>query len=197
MSDYWKRIFIYGGIPALIMLIINSLCWMMDPLFMFRHLGLAMVLGFGLPVLFMILGGLAERRAQDGYLPYGQALKTTFLIGVVFWVAANLVSPVYYNVVNPTFFDDHKEELIVIQKDLGAKTAELLGASEADMLEQEEKMSIQLEAQFEKTMSQYTTFTGVLLNLLGSVFLSLFLALIVSLIVKRNPPQEQMLASTE
>ena len=40
-------------------------------------------LGFAIPIVFAVLGGLAQKKANGGYLEFSEALKTVFTIFVI------------------------------------------------------------------------------------------------------------------
>ncbi|MBP6185567.1 MAG: DUF4199 domain-containing protein [Saprospiraceae bacterium] len=182
-----KKPFLYGAIAGGIGILLHVIMRLIDPkLIIGSNMFLTFLVGFGVPLTLMILAGLDQRKRQNGRLPYGEALKTVFIVFVVFSLINTIYMGLFYNVFNPTFFADHKQEYLDIQREGAVKGMRWTGASESDILEMQDKLD--LESQYDRLVNMSTSFGGLALSFFMGTMMGLLLSLLAALVVKRNPP---------
>lgn len=185
-----KKPLLYGAIAGGLAILLHVIMLLIDPkLIMGSNMFLTFLVGFGVPLTLMILAGLDQRKRQNGRLPYGEALKTMFIVFVVFSLINTIYMGLFYNVINPTFFADHKQEYLDIQREGAVKGMRWSGASESAILEMQDQLD--LESQFEKLVNMSTSFGGLTLSFFMGSMMGLLLSLLAALVVKRNPPSMQ------
>lgn len=186
-----KKAVIYGGMAGAISIIAHVIMRLMDTgLILGSNMLVTFLVGFGMPLAFMILATLSQRREQQGVLAYGDALKTMFIVFIVFSFINTVYMGLFYNVFNPTFFEDHKEEYIKLQHEAAVKGMRWTGASESQILEMQDKLD--LESQFDNIVNMSKSFSGLAMSFFMAVLMGLLLALLAALIVKKNPkPQSE------
>lgn len=118
-------------------------------------------------IAFMIAGAWSVRKAQQGFIPFKQALQTTFLVGVVsliLWGGFAFGLAKYYD---PNISKFTKNKTLTFTE----KVMEMSGANEEEIeiqLDQIEKQN------FEQTFGQFT------LGLFGQFFVAFIYALVIS-----------------
>ena len=69
--------------------------------------------GLLLPLVVMVVGGLLERKKLGGFVTYGHALKSTFIIyaiwSTLFFIAYNII---VLNVIDPNYMERNREFLV-------------------------------------------------------------------------------------
>jgi len=182
-----KRPLLFGAIAGALGIISNIVMVSIDPkLIIGSNLILTFLIGFGIPVTVMILAGLDQRRSQHGYLAYGEALKTLFLVFVIFSLINTIYMGLFYNVFSPTFHTDNKEAYLEIQREGAVKGMRWTGASESQILEMQDQLD--LEPQFDNLVKMSSSVGGLTLSFLMGSLMGLLLSLLGALVVKRNPP---------
>jgi hypothetical protein len=121
-----------------------------------------------------VIGAKEERRLNDNVLSYGDALKTTFLIGVIGVIISTAFSVLMLKVIDPSLQEVLKEKMI----ESTTGFLEKMGAPEETIAETIEKS----EADFESSMEISKMLISTLTN---SIFV-LILAVIVSIFVKKE-----------
>ncbi|MFN3528478.1 MAG: DUF4199 domain-containing protein [Bacteroidia bacterium] len=126
-------------------------------------------------VTFMVLGCRDAREQNQGSLPYGSAVLTALVIGVVSTIVGVLFNSLLYNVIDPSLPETMKA--LSIEKTAGM--LERFGASEESIEQALENMD---QREFKQDFRSSVTAV-----LIASVFSGL-IALIVGAFMKRNPP---------
>lgn len=142
-----------------------------------QSFAVGLVFGIILPIIFMVMGVKEERAAQEGFISFGEALKTSFLIFIIAALISSLVSFALFQ----TYTEDHWQTVVDIQKENVSGMFEMVGADELMMEEAMEELTV------EKIKESTSGFGAIMVNLLGNAFFGLIISLVVSAIMKRNP----------
>lgn len=157
---------IYGAISVMLYII----SYYVFPLGMWKQL----LLGFTILIIIMVLSAREYKREYDGILPYGEALKLTFLTGFIGSLIAGIFSIILINWVDPSIVDILKEEAIESTQAM----LESFGAKEDAINEAIEEIENDFESRF--------TPTAQLLNIFTSAVIIVIIASIVSIFVKKD-----------
>ncbi len=136
-----------------------------------------MLFGVFLLVTFLIMGGMAERKSNGGYLKYVEAFKYLFFIGVIGYIVNLVFSIIFSNFIDPDF-----------NKNLGEVMKESSMKWMQDMNVPDEKIDEQMLA-MDKQMANYNSPLNYLKQLFGGIAMATIFALLCALFVKRNPPE--------
>ena len=167
MDKTFVKYGLYYGLTSVIIALISFYIY---PIGIFTQ----MALGFAIMIVFFILGAKEEARLNNNVLSYGDALKTTFLIGVIGVIISVIFSMLMMKVIDPTLQDVLKERMI----ESTASMMEKLGVPDETVAETVEKA----EADFEKSMET----SNILLSSLTNSIFVLIIAAIVSIFVKKE-----------
>jgi len=137
--------------------------------------GLIIVLVF--PVIFMVLAIIAVRNEQEGFISFGEALKTSFIVFMICAIVVGIAQFALYQ----TFTDDTWNKIVDIQLENAQDMMEMVGADETAMDIMKEELTI------EKIKESTSGIGNMMLGLLVNAFIGLIISLIVSAIMKRNP----------
>lgn len=141
----------------------------------------SMLLGFGLPILFMVLAAKAEKNANEGILAFGEAFVTAMVTAAVGSLIAALFQFVLFNFINPELATTLAEQTSEAAVNMANKIAEMTGESIPEN---------QLEQMRADTLEQSAgafSFGGVMVGWITGLIFQAIIALIVAAIVKRNP----------
>lgn len=86
-------------------------------------------LGLVIPIVFGVLGGLAQKKANGGYLEFSEALKTVFTVLVVGSLLGTLFQYLLFNIIDVPFREALAQETAVVTE----KMMKGFGASQADI----------------------------------------------------------------
>ena len=135
------------------------------------------ILGLSVLITFLILGGRAERTANDGYLKYGQSFLALFIIGLIGY-SLNLI----FNIVFNNFID------LEFNKNLG----EVVKESSLRFMQKyntpEETIDKQLAA-LDKQFAVANTAKAYLKQFFSGAVMAAIFALIIAIFIKKNPPE--------
>jgi uncharacterized protein DUF4199 len=130
-----------------------------------------------IPIVVAVLGGLKQKKALGGYMSYGEALKTVFLICVIGSLISTIFSYVLFNIIDEPFRQALAQETAVIQEKMMRK----FGASDA-----------LIEKSVADTLNGNSYTIGKIM--LGYAFGLIFwfiVSLIIAAIIKKNKPEFQ------
>ena len=144
----------------------------------FGRIFMLMLLSMLLLVTFLTMGGIAERKANGGYLKYVEAIKYLFFIGVIGYIVNLIFTIVFSNFIDPDF-----------NKNLGEVIKESTMKWMQDMNVPDEKIDAQMLA-IDKQMANYNSPLSYLKQLFGGVAMATLFAFICAMFVKRNPPEK-------
>jgi hypothetical protein len=82
--------------------------------------------GLAFPIIVAVLGGLAQKKANGGFLTFAEGLKTTFTIFVIGSLVATIFQYVLFNIIDVPF----REALSQEAAEVTAKMMEKFGASQ-------------------------------------------------------------------
>jgi hypothetical protein len=131
-----------------------------------------------LPILFAVLGCVAAKKQNGGFLEFGQALKISFGIFVITTLASSLFSYVLLNFIDPEF----KEAMQQVSIEMTEKMMKRFGASQ-DQID---------KALDDASKKDNFSFGSVMLGFAFSCFISFLISLIIAVIVKKKNPQNDM-----
>jgi len=172
MNSTVKYGIIAGAISSIVIVVLHFVKFELTQSF-----SVGLIFGIILPIIFMVMGVKEERSSQEGFISFGEALKTSFLI---FFIAAIISSLVSFGLFQ-TYSEDHWQTVVDIQKENVGGMFEMVGADELMVEEAMEDLTV------EKIKASTSGFGAIMLNLLGNAFFGLLISLIVSAIMKRNP----------
>ncbi len=167
-----------GVIGGLILVAINLLIYVIDPMLM-ANWWLTLVF---IPLIFVVLLviGLNIRKAEGGYLKFGKAFLSVFIAALIMSLLSTIWNIVLFNVVDPGL----AEALMETMADKMLAMMERLGAPVEDIEDEMQKGFEEAAAQFQISGQILGFFTGAFWWALG--------ALIVGAIVKKNPPLDTL-----
>jgi len=137
-----------------------------------------LAIGFIVPIIFMVLAIKSEREMQEGFISFGEALKTSFL---VFMISAIIVGVAQFALYQ-TFSDDTWSQIVEIQKENAKGIMEMTGADAMTIDD-----ALNEEITVEKIRGSMSGISSILIGLVGNAFIGIIISLIVSAIMKRNP----------
>ena len=162
----------YGVISGIVSIIFSMALYFINPKMMFG--GLA-YLGMLIPVFFMWKASNDEKKINEGYLPFGEALIISFIVVAIALLISSIFTYILINFIDPSLVDVIKE----ISIEAAEKVAGIFGADEDSLDEMRDQMD---EQDLRPTI--FTT----LFNYLGSLVVGFIIALIVAAIVKKTRP---------
>lgn len=163
----------YGIIGGIITIALNLVIYLIDPALLANWwVGLASI---PIVIIILVVGGLAIRKQEGGYITFGKAFINMLVIGIVMAVISSLYQMILFHVIDPELpqflMEKSMENMAEMMSNFGMPEAQL-----------EEAMS-EAAASMEDQFSIGNQILGIIW---GSVFYAV-LALILALIVKRNP----------
>lgn len=163
-----------GLIYGLASVIYSLVVYLVAPDLLFS-MGISMVVGLALVIFFMVRAANAEKEDNEGFLSYGEALRTTFVVFAVGALISTLFTYVLYNFIDSSLLEVMQEQAV----ETAVSMAERFGAE-----------GEQLEEIREKAMEQDMSFGigKVALNYIFACIFGLIISLIVSAFVKKNSP---------
>lgn len=142
-------------------------------------IGMQMILGVIMMVIFFVLAANEEKNANGGFLSYGEALKTTFLTGFIGLVISTLFLIILISLIDPGLVEILKDRTIAATQSM----MESFGAPEDAISDSLDKIESDMEDAF--------TPGKQLLNILTSSIFALIIAAIVSIFVKKDGEVEE------
>jgi len=85
--------------------------------------------GLALPIIIAVLGGLAQKKANGGFLTFSEGLKTAFTVFVIGSLVATIFQYVLFNIIDVPF----REALTQESAEVTARMMEKFGASQDDI----------------------------------------------------------------
>jgi hypothetical protein len=166
---------IYYGIASIVMF---TVVYAVD-INLFGHFLMMILATLAIMATFMVLGGLAERKLNGGYLTYGKAFFNLFLIGVIGSFIYMLFNILFINLIDKEFLGNlaevMKESTMKFMQSFGEIPEEKIDKAMADM-----------DKQFANANSFASYARQFLLN---STPMALIMALICALFVKKKTPE--------
>lgn len=130
-----------------------------------------------IPILVAVLGGLKQKKALGGFMSFGEALKTVFLICVIGSLLSTLFNYLLLNFIDVPFQQALAQETAVVQEKMMRK----FGASDATI---EKSVADTLNG------NNYTIGRIMLGYAFGLIFWFI-ISLIIAAIIKKNKPEFQ------
>lgn len=143
-----------------------------------QNFSIQLAYGLLIPIVFMVFAIKAERENQEGFISFGEALKTSFF---VYMICAIIVAVVQFGLFQ-TYTDEHWNIISELQMENTKGMMEMMGVDEVAMDESlEETMSPEF-------LKESSSGIGIqMFAILGNAFIGLLIALVISAIMKRNP----------
>jgi Protein of unknown function (DUF4199) len=159
---------ICGGISILfsLLLYMGGVKWFVHPLAWS---------GIALPIIVAVLGGLAQKKANGGFLTFSEALKVTFTIMVIGSLIATVFSYVLFNIIDVPF----REALSQEAAEASARWMEKLGVSQENI----DKATTEMMAGNNYNISKLA------LNFAFGCILWFLFSLIIAAIIKKKKPE--------
>ncbi len=167
IKPIWLKFGIIFGALSIILYLIS---YYVFPMGMWKQL----LFGFTIMIVIMVLSAREYKREHDGILPYGEALKLTFLTGFTGSLIAGIFSIILINLVDPSIVDILKEQAIESTQAM----LESFGAKEDVINEAMDEIENDFESRF--------TFTSQLLGNFTNAIFIVIIASIVSIFVKKD-----------
>ncbi len=134
----------------------------------FAVMGVSIVL----TIVFVVIGMMQFKKANDGFMSFGQALKIGVGISLVGGIIGVLFNQVLINFIDPE----------TMTKALEYQREQLIAAGELSME--------QIDASMEMGKSFSTPVMQIAFGLLGSLFFGFILSLVPALILKKSKPED-------
>ena len=173
----------YGVAVGVIGIVINLLAYFIDPSSLFQFTSIWSLLGLIVPVVFVFLAAKKVRELKGGYIPFGEAFVPGILTYAIGTIITGLFSYILMTFIDPSL----QETALEVSKESARGMFEMAGMSEAQIEEEMEKMSDQLDA------ADASGLGNTLLGILGSIVIfGLPISAIVAAIVKKQEPMPQV-----
>lgn len=185
-----KRTVLFGLLAGVIMGLISFGILFSGSTILFTKQSIAWLFSLGLPMIFMIIGGIRERKLKGGFMTYGEALKICYVIFFVAIVTSTVFGLIYHNVIDRDYFNRHKETMMQSAEETMRSMGNMLGQSETEILQLLDDTAEQREKQ---VMDQEKAIREPRMIFLGLLMIGIFgiiPALIAALIVRKNPKPE-------
>ena len=159
-----------GIILGVASIIFAHVCYMINPRWLLTGIAYLSIL---ITIYFMYRSAIEERRQNEGFLSFGDALKSTFLTFVIGSLFGAIYFYLMFNVIDPSLNDVMRE----ISLEQGEMVAKFLGAEEqlANLPDELENQNIQMN--FSLIFMQY---------LVSLIFPGFILALVISAVTKKE-----------
>ena len=167
INPLWLK---YGIIYGLISVIFSLVYYYVIPF----GLGTMSIISFIIMIVILVIVGRTQRQENNDILPYGEALKTTFLTGLVGVVISTLFTIILVNLIDPSLV----EKLTEMGMDAARSMMEAVGMPEDKLAEAMEKAE-------EESVNGFTP-TKQLLSIFQSAIFVLIVAAIVSIFIKKD-----------
>ena len=167
INPLWLRYGIIYGLVSIVFSLVNYYVVSMG-------LGTMSIISFIIMIVILVIVGRAQRQENNDILPYGEALKTTFLTGLVGVVISTLFTIILVNLIDPSLV----EKLTEMGMDAARSMMEAVGMPEDKLAEAMEKAE-------EESVNGFTP-TKQLLSIFQSVIFVLIVAAIVSIFIKKD-----------
>ena len=167
INPIWLR---YGIIYGLVSIVFSLVIYYVIP----TGLGTLSILSIILMIVFFVIAGRAQRRENNDILPYGEALKTTFLTGMVGSIISIIFSIILLNLIDPSLV----EKLTEMSLEASRSMMEAFGIPEDKMAEAMEKAE-------EKSINAFTPMKQ-LSGILQAALMAIIVAAIVSIFIKKD-----------
>lgn len=98
INPLWLRYGIIYGLVSIVFSLVNYYVVSMG-------LGTMSIISFIIMIVILVIVGRAQRQENNDILPYGEALKTTFLTGLVGVVISTLFTIILVNLIDPSLVE--------------------------------------------------------------------------------------------
>lgn len=185
-----KRTVLFGLLVGGIMGLIFLGSMFSGSTFFYSKPSMALLYSLGFPMIFMIIGGIRERKLKGGFMTYGEALKTCYVIFIVVSITTTVLGLIYHNVIDRDYFSRHKETIIQSAEETMRSMGNMLGQSETEILQLLDDTAEQREKQVMDQEKAFRDPLKILQSLLIFAIFGIIPALIAALIVRKNPKPE-------
>ncbi len=172
-----------GVIGGLILVAINLLIYVVDPMLM-ANLWLVFVFPSFLYLILLLVAGFNIRKAESGYLKFGKAFLSVFVAGLIMSLLSTIWNIILFNVIDPglaeALMETMVENMLAMMERFGLPVEEIEG---------------EMQRRFEEAAAQFQI-SGQILGFFTGAFWWAIGALIVGAIVKKNPPVDTLEVQT-
>jgi len=128
--------------------------------------------------IFLVFAGIQKRKSLGGYMDFGQAFKTIFLVALISSIPSAFVG--YF-----TLIDNPKADALM--QEYGKSSGDWIAGMQSKITgESKEEILLKMEQENENLGSEKPSF-GIGTMLFGSILNSLLYALVLSVFVKKKP----------
>jgi len=163
IQPIWLKFGIYYGIASILAALI---IFYIMPVGMFTQLFITIVM----LVIFMVIASKAQKAEDNGILPYGEALKTSFLTGFTGFIIALLFNLILLYLIDPSLLDVLVERNIEDTKAL----MESFGMPEDKMAEAMEKAEEEVGNAYSISKQLQSIISGAIMSIIVAAITSIF-----------------------
>lgn len=142
-----------------------------------QNMGVSAFITLVIPIVLMVLGVKAERANQEGFISFGEALKTAFFVFMLCAIVSTIITFVHMK----TWNDDTWEQVADIQRAGANEMMEMFGEVPVEV---EEALDEQFE--LETIKANTSGVNALMLGILMAAFVGILISLIVAAIMKKN-----------
>lgn len=163
IQPIWLKFGIYFGIVSILTALIF---FYILPIGMFTQLFITIVI----LVVFMVMASKEQKAVDSGILPYGEALKTSFLTGFIGFTIALLFNLILLNLIDPGLVD------VLVERNIEDTKAmmESFGIPEDQMAEAIEKAEEEIGNAYTVQKQLQSIISGAVISILVGAITSIF-----------------------
>ena len=176
----------YGVYYGAVLILLSIISWQLIPSIHYpttmKESGISMLLGLIIPIGFLYLSLKETRFLQEGFLSFGEGLKSSFLTYMIGTLIGIIFTFLLLNYIAPDLLTLQKEASIAMANDMTSWMGDLAGLPEEELETLNEDMEAELELQ---NLGSFSVGMAIL-AWLGSLIGGIILSLIMSAIMKKN-----------
>jgi hypothetical protein len=176
----------YGVYYGAVLILLSIISWLLIPSIHYpttmKEAGFGSLLSFVLVIAFLYLSLKETRHLQEGFLSFGEGLKSSFITYMIGTLIGTIFSYLLLNYIAPDLLTLQKESSIAIANDMTSWMGDLSGIPEEEL----ESLNDNMEAELELQDFGEFGFGTAILTWLSSLIGGLILSLIMSAIMKKN-----------
>ncbi len=137
------------------------------------NMKIGFIIGTLIYIVFMTMSCIAERKANEGFLEFGEAFKSAFVSYAIGAFIATMAMFVLFNFVDPSLIDQMKDYQVEMMNSMGEK----FGMNEEQIAE--------MEAEVDRTENPLN-FSGSMMGYLFNLIIGGIISAIIGAITKRS-----------
>ena len=176
----------YGVYYGAVLILLSIISWQLIPSIHYpttmKQAGVGSLLSLIVVIGFLYLSLKETRYLQEGFLSFGEGLKSSFLTYMIGTLMGTIFCFLLLNYIAPDLLTLQKESGIAMASDMANWMGELAGMPEEELESLNEDMEAEIELQ---NLGSFSVGAAIL-AWLGSLIGGLLLSLIMSAIMKKN-----------